>query len=141
MRNLLKHSSFLFSIMSHLQKIMATVQLRFSRESLRKKCPHSELNWSAFFRIWTEYGEIQIISPYLVQMRELRIRTRVYNVLNESWCTFSSIKSMVIHLIWFFSILLLSMLFCEVFNSLVQFYIFLRNILLSCIKSIFTWFL
>ena len=24
---------------------------------LRKKCPYSELFWSAFFRIWAEYGE------------------------------------------------------------------------------------
>ena len=37
--------------------------------SLRKKCPYSVLFWSAFFHIWTEYGEIQSISPYSVQMR------------------------------------------------------------------------
>ena len=28
------------------------------RLSLRKKCPYSELFWSAFFRIQTEYGEM-----------------------------------------------------------------------------------
>ena len=38
--------------------------------SLRKKCPYSELFWSAFYRISTEYGEIRSISPYSVQMRE-----------------------------------------------------------------------
>ena len=38
--------------------------------ALRKKYPHSELFWSAFSRIQTEYGEIQSISPHLVQMRE-----------------------------------------------------------------------
>ena len=38
--------------------------------TLRKKCPYSELFWSAFYRIWAEYGDIQIISPYSVQMRE-----------------------------------------------------------------------
>ena len=38
--------------------------------SLRKKCPYSELLWSAFFHIRTEYGEIQSISPYSVQMRK-----------------------------------------------------------------------
>ena len=26
--------------------------------TLREKCPYSELLWFAFFRIWTEYGEI-----------------------------------------------------------------------------------
>ena len=33
---------------------------------MRKKCPYSELFWSAFFRIGTEYGE----TPYSVPMRE-----------------------------------------------------------------------
>ena len=38
--------------------------------SLRKKCPYSELFWSAFSRIRTEYREILRISPYSVRMRE-----------------------------------------------------------------------
>ena len=38
--------------------------------SLRKKCPYLELFWSAFSHIWTEYGEIQSISPYSVWMWE-----------------------------------------------------------------------
>ena len=33
-------------------------------------CLYSELFWSAFSRIWTEYGEIWSISPYSAQMRE-----------------------------------------------------------------------
>ena len=37
---------------------------------LRKKCPYSELFWSAFSHIRTEYGEILRISPYSVRMRE-----------------------------------------------------------------------
>ena len=37
---------------------------------LRKKCPYSELFWSAFSRIRTEYGEIPSISPYSFRMRE-----------------------------------------------------------------------
>ena len=41
-----------------------------SQVSLRKNCLHSELFWSAFSRIWTEYEEILHISPYSVQMRE-----------------------------------------------------------------------
>ena len=36
--------------------------------TLRKKCLHSELFWSVFSRIWTEYGEIRPISPYSVRM-------------------------------------------------------------------------
>ena len=35
-----------------------------------KKYPCSELFWSAFSRIRTEYGEILCISPYSVQMPE-----------------------------------------------------------------------
>ena len=38
--------------------------------SPHKKCPYSELFWAAFSRIRIEYGEIQSISPYSVQMRE-----------------------------------------------------------------------
>ena len=38
--------------------------------SLREKCPYSDLFWSAFSRLRTEYGEILGISPYSVQMRE-----------------------------------------------------------------------
>ena len=37
---------------------------------LRKKCPYSELFWSVFSRIRTEYGEIRSISLYSVQIRE-----------------------------------------------------------------------
>ena len=36
----------------------------------RKKCPYSELFWSAFSRIRTEYGELLRISPYSVRMQE-----------------------------------------------------------------------
>ena len=39
-------------------------------DSLRKKCPYSELFWSTFSRIRTEYGEILLISPNSVRMRE-----------------------------------------------------------------------
>ena len=38
--------------------------------TLRKKCSYSDLFWSAFFRIRTEYREIIRISPYSVQIRE-----------------------------------------------------------------------
>ena len=37
---------------------------------LCEKCPYSELFWSSFTRIWTEYREIWSISPYSVRMRE-----------------------------------------------------------------------
>ena len=38
--------------------------------TLRKKCSYSELFWSVFFQIQTEYGQIRSISPYLAQIRE-----------------------------------------------------------------------
>ena len=38
--------------------------------SLLEKCPYSELFWSAFSRIRTEYREIRSISPYSVRMLE-----------------------------------------------------------------------
>ena len=38
--------------------------------ALRKTCPYSELFWSVFSRIWTEYGEIRSASPFSAQMRE-----------------------------------------------------------------------
>ena len=41
-----------------------------SSHTQRKKYPYSELFWSAFSRIRTEYGEILRISPYSVRMRE-----------------------------------------------------------------------
>ena len=37
---------------------------------LREKWPHSELFWSAFSRIRTEYKDIGSISPYSVRMQE-----------------------------------------------------------------------
>ena len=32
--------------------------------------PNLEFFWSAFFRIWTEYGKIRSISPYSAWMQE-----------------------------------------------------------------------
>ena len=40
------------------------------KQALRKKCPYSELFWSAFSRIRSEYREILRIFPYSVRMRE-----------------------------------------------------------------------
>ena len=42
---------------------------KLEKYSLREKGPYSELFWSAFFYIQTEYGEIRSISRYLVPMR------------------------------------------------------------------------
>ena len=42
---------------------------RISIQSLFKKCPCSELFWSAFSHIQTEYGKILRISPYSIPMR------------------------------------------------------------------------
>ena len=38
--------------------------------TLRKRCPYSELFWSVFSRIRTEYEEILRISPYSFRMRK-----------------------------------------------------------------------
>ena len=38
--------------------------------ALREKCTYSELFWSAFSHIRTEYGEILRIFPYSAQVRE-----------------------------------------------------------------------
>ena len=50
-----------FSIMKH-QMMISTI--------LCEKCLYSELFWSAFSCIRTEYGEIFRISPYFVRMWE-----------------------------------------------------------------------
>ena len=43
----------------------------FNRQlPLRKNCPYSELFWSLFSTIWTEYEEILRISLSSVQLRE-----------------------------------------------------------------------
>ena len=47
-------------------------QLYLTLISLGKKCPYSELFWSVFSRIRTEYEEILRISPFSVRMRENR---------------------------------------------------------------------
>ena len=39
---------------------------------LREKCSYSEFFWCVFSRIRIEYGYIQSISPYSVQMRKIR---------------------------------------------------------------------
>ena len=46
------------------------VQNLVRRETLRKKCPYSELFWSVFSGIVTEKEKIQSISPYSVGMWE-----------------------------------------------------------------------
>ena len=43
---------------------------------LHEKCPYSELLWSAFSRIWTEYGEILRISPYSAQFWQNEINCK-----------------------------------------------------------------
>ena len=43
---------------------------KYSQMILREKCPYSELFWSLFSRIRTEYGEIRSISPYSARMWE-----------------------------------------------------------------------
>ena len=38
---------------------------------MHEKCPYSQLFWSSFSRIRTEYGEIRSISPHSVRMWQI----------------------------------------------------------------------
>ena len=60
------------------------------QNSLREKCPYSELFWSAFFRIRTEYEEIICISLYLVRMRGNadQNNSKYEHFLRSDSCTF-----------------------------------------------------
>ena len=49
---------------------MFWVGVHLVEESVRENCVYSELFWSAFSRIRTEYGEILRITRYSVRMRE-----------------------------------------------------------------------
>ena len=42
--------------------------------SLLKKCPYSELFWSVFSRIRTEYSQIQSMFPYKSKCEKIRTR-------------------------------------------------------------------
>ena len=63
--------------------------LYYSRElSLRKKCLYSELFWSAFSRIRTEYGEISL----RIQSECRKIRTRTTPNLDTLYALYQSNK-------------------------------------------------
>ena len=47
---------------------LTSPKAKLGQNLLRKKGPYSELFWSAFSRIRTEYGEIRSISPYSIRM-------------------------------------------------------------------------
>ena len=56
--------------MTNILRDSHVLQTYFTSLTLREKCPCSELFWSMFSRIQTEYGEILRISPYSVRIRE-----------------------------------------------------------------------
>ena len=58
--------------------------------TLREKCSYSELFWSTFSRIRTEYEEILRISRYSVQMRENADQN------NSEYDTFYAVQNLVI---------------------------------------------
>ena len=62
---------------------------------MRKKCPYSDLFWSALSSIRTEYGEILRISTYPVQMRKIRTG------INPNKDTFYAVKIYEIGIILF----------------------------------------
>ena len=76
---------FYLRYLHFLQKVIPGFHL--VRVSLREKCPYSELFWSAFSRIWIEYGELLLISPYSVRMRENMDRNNSqYGYFSRSVC-------------------------------------------------------
>ena len=58
---------------------------------LRKKCPYSELFWSVFSSIWTEYGEIQsarirfIFSPNTGRFTQRTLINHDNNLGQNAW--------------------------------------------------------
>ena len=59
---------------------------KFTR-SLHKKCWYSELFWSIFSRIRTEYGGLLHISPYSIQMQEnMDQKNSGYRPFSHSGC-------------------------------------------------------
>ena len=54
-------------------------------------------HFSCIFRIWTEYGEIRSISPYLVQMweNEEKMRTRITCNTDTFYAVFMSSNSLI----------------------------------------------
>ena len=65
----------MFSIFLYIRYFYTTIANRIVQEveitrniALREKCPYSELFWSSFSRVWTEYEEILGISLYSVRM-------------------------------------------------------------------------
>ena len=56
-----------------------------THDKLREKCPYSELFWSEFSRIRTEYGEILCTSPYSVWIWEIRTRTTLTTDTFKQW--------------------------------------------------------
>ena len=64
-----------------------------SVQTLRKKCSYSELFWSVFSRILTEYREILRISPYSARMRENTDQN------NSKYCPFLRSERYFTHII------------------------------------------
>ena len=67
--------------------------LDYDQITLRKKCPYSELLWSAFSCIRAEYGEILRISPYSVQMPENAEKMAIRTTPNTNTFYAVSVKS------------------------------------------------
>ena len=82
--------------MSHPQDIQQVDVYVF--QSLRKKCPYSELFWFTFSRIWTEYGENGVSLHIQSECRKMRTRrtpnTDTFHAVNRtlkySFCTLGS---------------------------------------------------
>ena len=54
----------------------------FNRVLKNEKCPYSEFSWSAFSRIWTEYGEIL---SHRIQFEYGKLMTRKTSTTGTQW--------------------------------------------------------
>ena len=106
--------------------------------SLRKNFPYSELFWSIFSSIRTEYGEIQSISPYSARKWEnadqniseyghfshsasLLLLKQVSNLSCTVFCSCFRIKRDVLKNLEFYSFCILIVEFCNTFHGLLRF--------------------
>ena len=101
-------------------------------QTLREKCPYSELFWFAFSRIWTEFGEIlslRIQSKCGKMRNRITVRTNNFyfvNVLQQNPCMAKDVITFRLVCNWQFFL----------FISLISFIHFIN--LMDYLTSIFT---
>ena len=76
-------SVWLSMLLQH-KLVLISEQKHKSKYTLLEKCPYSEFFWSVFSRISTEYGKMQTISRYSVQMRDTDQKNTEYQHFSRS---------------------------------------------------------